>query len=97
MFGSHEKITKRENATVVGIWQRPVAVAGFRRACLAGSGQIWLDSGQILPESGLPASGHGGRMSPEVLWWPDSGTGIILIAGCCRISVPPGFRRPIIV
>jgi hypothetical protein len=38
-FGSHEKITKSENATVVGIQQRPVAVAGIRRTCLAGSGQ----------------------------------------------------------
>jgi hypothetical protein len=29
---------KGENATAAGIWQRPVAVAGFQRACLARSG-----------------------------------------------------------
>jgi hypothetical protein len=40
MFGSQKKITKSENATVAGILQRPVAVAGFWRACLAGSGWI---------------------------------------------------------
>jgi hypothetical protein len=38
-FGSHEKITKSENATIAGIRQRPVTVAGIRRACLAESGQ----------------------------------------------------------
>jgi hypothetical protein len=76
-FGSHEKITKRENAAVAGIRQRPIAVAGFRGACLAGflldsfdSCQIRPDSGHFgqirlyqWPESGLPASGDGGRIS----------------------------------
>jgi len=27
---------------------------------------------------------------------PDSGTGSILVAGCCRIPVPSGFRQPTI-
>jgi hypothetical protein len=27
---------------------------------------------------------------------PDFGIGSILVAGCCRISVPPEFRRPTI-
>jgi hypothetical protein len=38
-FGTHEKITKGENAIVAGIRQHLVAVVGFRRACLAGSSQ----------------------------------------------------------
>jgi hypothetical protein len=52
---------------------------------------IWSDPGQIRPESGPPASCDDGRMSP------DSGAGNILVAGCCRIPVQPGFRRSTIV
>jgi hypothetical protein len=46
VFGSHEKITKDENqsqATVAGIRQRLLAVAGFQRGQVLG--------GQILPNS----------------------------------------------
>lgn len=48
----------------------------------------WPDSGQIRPESGPSESGDNGRISP------DSGADNILVAGCCRILVPLGFRRP---
>jgi hypothetical protein len=44
----------------------------------------------MLPESGPPASGDSGWMSP------DSGAGNIPVTGCCRIPVQPGFRRPTI-
>jgi hypothetical protein len=60
VFGLHEKITKGENAFVVGIRQRPVAIAGFRPdSC--GSGQILSDPG------------HFGRISDRIHpdQWPD--------------------------
>jgi hypothetical protein len=41
-------------------------------------------------EYGPPASGDGGRMSPN------SGAGSIHVAGCSQILVPPGFRQPTI-
>jgi len=46
-FGSHEKITKGENATVGGILQSPVAVTGFRQQCLAGFRLDSSESDQI--------------------------------------------------
>jgi hypothetical protein len=79
----HEKITKSKNATVAGIRQLPVAVAGFWRTCLA-------ESGYFRSESGPPASREDGRKSPEF------GAVSIPVAGCCRIPAPPGFRQPII-
>jgi hypothetical protein len=80
-FGSHKKITKGENATVVGIRQRPVAVVGFRQARLAGSGQNCrtppdpVKSCQILAI--LVKSGWiSGRIHPNPAgsrpFWPDS-------------------------
>jgi hypothetical protein len=69
---------KRENAIIAGIRQRPVAVAEFRRARLAGSRPFWPNP---------TGTGDGGRMSP------DSGACSIPVAGCCRIPVLPGFRR----
>jgi hypothetical protein len=50
-------------------------------------GQIGPDFGQFQPESGPPAFGDGGRMSP------DSDAGCIPMFECCRILVPLGFRR----
>jgi len=48
VFGSHEKITKGENATVALIQKRPVAIAEFRRrqySCgrmLSDFGAAWI-------------------------------------------------------
>jgi hypothetical protein len=60
-FGSHEKITKSENAAVAGIRQQPVAVVGIRRACLAGFRQDSSGSGQIRPDSD-----HFGQISSRI-------------------------------
>jgi hypothetical protein len=73
-FGSHEKIMEGENAIVVGIWQRPVAVAGFRQACLTESGRIPA----ILARSGRLLTMAGFRPVSAGIWsagirrrWPD--------------------------
>jgi hypothetical protein len=82
-FGSHEKITKSENATVVGIRQRPVNVAGIRRACLAGFRQDTSGPGQIRPDPVILA---GSRQDQ----WPDpvrSGRIPAILARSGRISV----------
>jgi hypothetical protein len=80
------------------VWPDLAKIAGFRpdssefgqiRSNLCHFGQIWptSDHGQFRPEFGPPASGDGGRMSPN------SGASNISEARCCRISVPPGFRQ----
>jgi hypothetical protein len=49
-FGLHEKITKCENQSLANapeIRQRPVVVAGFRRASLVGSGHILSDPAHL--------------------------------------------------
>jgi hypothetical protein len=84
-FGSHEKITKRENAAVAGMDQWPGSViSGLIPAILARSGRLWPwpDSGQIMPESGRwhPATVAGCRRIPTPGW--------------CWIPVPLG--RPTI-
>jgi hypothetical protein len=68
-FGSHEKITKSENANV--------AVTGIRRACWAGSGQncripaghlrAGSDPAGSVAGSGhiRPDSGHFGQIQPD--------------------------------
>jgi len=96
MFGSHKKITKCKNhswANVAGIRQRPVAVAGFWRGSLTGSG--WINS-RIRPDpAGLAGIWQYSSWN-LVLRWPDSGTGIIPAIGCCRTPAPTRFRRPTI-
>jgi hypothetical protein len=92
-FGLQEKITKRENAVVAGIWQRRPAVVGFRPDQWPGPvitgriSTILARSGQILPESGLLASGDCGRMSPA------SGDGIIpVLSGSGQLTIA-GFGQ----
>jgi len=105
-FGSHEKITKIENANVAGIRQRPVAVAGIRRACLAESGQnCRIPAGHLRARSDpagsghiRPDSGHFGQIRPDQC--PDpviSGRIPAILDRSGRISsrirsYPAGFR-----
>jgi hypothetical protein len=89
-FGSHEKITKSENATVAGIQQRPVAVAGIRQACLAGSDQIRPDFGHLARSGRINGWISVRIRSDQAGFRPISVHGRIPAAG----SIPVvGFRR----
>jgi hypothetical protein len=88
-FGSHEKITKSENATVSGIRQRPVDVAGIRRACLAGSGQnCRIPAGHLRARSD-PA---GSRQDQ----WPDPVRSGRIPAGFCPCRIPAAGSIPVV-
>jgi len=87
-FGTPEKIAKDENAIVVGIRQRPVAVVGFRRACLAGFQPDPSKFGRLLTMAGI---------------WSDGGRKLldfvavsISVARCCRIPTTDHYWIPAI-